>query len=212
MPDGFSLKEAAAIAELPEEAVRMAIEKKAIAPSKKRVGKSSRYVFGIRDLFYVKLLSEFPLDLDQEDKIALRNLVFQRGDRSGRWRRANADFTLTHGLLSLKVDVRRLRDGLARDIAIYRRGRRRIVSDPEILVGEPVFAGTRIPLAHIVGLIARGVPLNEIREDYPSLHPFDLAFAAIHAKMKRSPGRPRKTLEIRRTLNEAEAHRAPSAR
>jgi uncharacterized protein (DUF433 family) len=204
MPDGFSLKEAAAIAELPEEAVRMAIEKKAIAPSKKRVGKSSRYVFGIRDLFYVKLLSEFPLDLDQEDKIALRNLVFQRGDRSGRWRRANADFTLTHGLLSLKVDVRRLRDGLARDIAIYRRGRRRIVSDPEILVGEPVFAGTRIPLAHIVGLIAR--------EDYPSLHPFDLAFAAIHAKMKRSPGRPRKTLEIRRTLNEAEAHRAPSAR
>jgi uncharacterized protein (DUF433 family) len=78
----------------------------------------------------------------------------------------------------------------------YRRGLKRIVSDPAVMAGEPVFAGTRIPLAHISGLIAKGIPLDEIAEDYPALGRADLAFAAIHAKMKRNPGRPRKPLRF----------------
>jgi hypothetical protein len=31
-----------------------------------------------------------------------------------------------------------------------------IVSDPAVMGGEPVFAGTRIPLAHIAGIIRQG--------------------------------------------------------
>src|ERR1051326_6115512 len=72
-----------------------------------------------------------------------------------------------------------------------KRGLKRIISDPEIMAGEPVFAGTRIPLAHISGLIAKGVPREGIAEDYPALSRTDLAFAAIHSKMKRTTGRPR---------------------
>jgi|SRR5882757_5462759 len=78
------------------------------------------------------------------------------------------------------------------------RSRRPIISNPDILGGEPVFEGTRIPLAHITGLIANGVDLAEIREDYPSLSEPDLQLAAIRAKIKPSGGRPRKELEIRR--------------
>jgi uncharacterized protein DUF433 len=44
------------------------------------------------------------------------------------------------------------------------RGKKRIVSDPDIEYGEPVFEGTRIPLAHIAGLIAKGVPFTELIE------------------------------------------------
>jgi uncharacterized protein (DUF433 family) len=77
-----------------------------------------------------------------------------------------------------------------------KRGLKRIVSDPAVMAGEPVFAGTRIPLAHISGLIAKGIPLDEIAEDYPALSRADLAFAAIHSKMKRNPGRPRKSLRL----------------
>jgi len=61
-----------------------------------------------------------------------------------------------------------------------------------------VFEGTRIPLAHITSLIANCGDLAEIREDYPSLSEPDLQFAAIRAKAKPSPERPRKELEIRR--------------
>ena len=85
-----------------------------------------------------------------------------------------------------------------------KRGLKRIMSDPEVMAGEPVFAGTRIPLAHISGLIAKGVPREEIAEDYPALSRADLDFAAIHSKMKRNPGRPRKPLRfVRRPLPQA---------
>ena len=79
-----------------------------------------------------------------------------------------------------------------------RRGLKYIVSDPSVMGGEPVFAGTRIPLAHIAGIIAKGAPLHEIADHYPDLSRTDLHFAAIHAKMKRDPGRPRKPLRLLR--------------
>jgi hypothetical protein len=63
MLTGFSLKEAAAIAELPESIVRTAIEKKVITPRAKSVGKAVRYAFDVKELFFVKLLSAFPLNL-----------------------------------------------------------------------------------------------------------------------------------------------------
>jgi len=56
--------------------------------------------------------------------------------------------------------------------------RERIVSDPVILSGTPVFRGTRIPLDHIVGLLRKGVSLAEITEDYPALSSDDIAFAS----------------------------------
>lgn len=71
------------------------------------------------------------------------------------------------------------------------------MSDRDILSGELVFAGTRIPLAHVARLIAKGIDVTEILEDHPALTAQDVAFAAIHAKMKRNPGPP-KPLELRR--------------
>jgi uncharacterized protein (DUF433 family) len=76
------------------------------------------------------------------------------------------------------------------------RGLKYIVSDPAVMGGEPVFAGTRIPLAHIAGTIAQGAPLHEIAADYPHLSRADLHFAAIHSRMNRAPKRPRKALRF----------------
>lgn len=57
-----------------------------------------------------------------------------------------------------------------------------------------MFEGTRIPLSHIAALMAKKVPIEEIKEDYPSLGPDDLRYAAIVARMRSNPGRPRKSL------------------
>jgi uncharacterized protein (DUF433 family) len=84
-------------------------------------------------------------------------------------------------------------------VARYRelnRGLKRIVSDPRVMGGEPVFAGTRIPLSHITGIIAKGAPLHEIASDYPDLSRADLHFAAIRSRVKRTPKRPRKALRF----------------
>ena len=66
--------------------------------------------------------------------------------------------------------------------------RKRILSDPAILNGTPVFRGTRIPLDHIAGLIRKAVPMSEIIEDYPSLSEQDIAYARVFARLvKPSP-------------------------
>ena len=78
----------------------------------------------------------------------------------------------------------------------FRRGLKRIVSNPAIMAGEPVFEGTRIPLAHIAGIIAKGAPLHEIAADYPALTRADIHFAAIESRKTRKPPRRRKPLRF----------------
>ena len=45
-----------------------------------------------------------------------------------------------------------------------------IVTDPEILSGTPVFAGTRMPVAVLFENLADGLSLNEVLESYPTLN------------------------------------------
>jgi len=44
-----------------------------------------------------------------------------------------------------------------------------IISDPRICHGKPVFKGTRILVSDILEMIAEGVTIDEILEEYPQL-------------------------------------------
>lgn len=77
-------------------------------------------------------------------------------------------------------------------------GKERIVSDPAILGGTPVFRGTRIPLAHIAELFRKRVSEKEIVEDFPQLNKTDLEYAKLCSRIGERPGRPRKPLHIRK--------------
>ncbi len=44
-----------------------------------------------------------------------------------------------------------------------------VISDPEILGGTPVFAGTRVPVAVLFENLADGLTLDEILDSYPTL-------------------------------------------
>jgi uncharacterized protein (DUF433 family) len=195
---GFSLREAAAIAEIPESQIRSAIEKRSVSPQASRVGKSTRYEFDLNELLFMKLMSEFPFSLPKPDKDSLRQLLGKPSGSAGRWKLNGADLSLKEGELAVTVHYRPLQERLVQNATLYREGLSRIVSDPDTLGGEPVFAGTRIPLQHIAGLVRKGVSRTEIHEDYPSLNDSDLAFASIHARMSPPPGRPRKPLELKR--------------
>lgn len=44
-----------------------------------------------------------------------------------------------------------------------------IVSDPDIMSGEPVFTGTRVPVRILFDYLVGGEPLSEFLEDFPSV-------------------------------------------
>src|SRR3984885_407796 len=194
----FSLREAAAIAEIPASRIRTAIEKRSITPPSSRVGKSIRYEFDLNELLFIKLLTQFPFSLPKEDKDSLRQLVGKSSGSVGRWQMRGPDLLMKKGELSVSVHFHPLRKQLVQNANLYRKGADRIVSDAEILSGESVFKGTRIPLKHIAGLFRKGVSEAEIREDYSALSDLDLAFASIHARMSPPPGRPRRPLKLGR--------------
>jgi len=44
-----------------------------------------------------------------------------------------------------------------------------ILADPEILGGEPVFRGTRVPVGSLFEHLESGCPLDEFLENFPSV-------------------------------------------
>jgi uncharacterized protein (DUF433 family) len=44
-----------------------------------------------------------------------------------------------------------------------------IHSDPDILGGAPVFAGTRVPVRALIDYLGAGQPLAEFLEDFPTV-------------------------------------------
>jgi uncharacterized protein (DUF433 family) len=206
MTTTFSLKEAAAIADVSERVVRKAIEAKTIRPRIIHAGRAPRYRFNAHDLLYLKLLADFPLSLSRDDKQALQEIIGTKRRSSGLWRRGEDDVVVKSGALPIRFQVKHLQEILVRRLKAFHRGRRRIVSNPAVMGGEPVFEGTRIPLAHIAGLFTKKVPVDEIAEDYPILGTEDLEFAALIARMRPNPGRPRKPLVFLRNGSPLDAN------
>ena len=62
----------------------------------------------------------------------------------------------------------------------------RILRDPAVCAGEPVFKGTRVTLRTVLASLAAGDSPEDILADFPSLKPEDIkaaiAFAAASAE------------------------------
>ena len=62
-----------------------------------------------------------------------------------------------------------------------RRARRMVVSDPEILGGDPVFRRTRVPVHLVAELVGRGSTPAELIESYPRLTAEMVRLAPVYA-------------------------------
>ena len=62
----------------------------------------------------------------------------------------------------------------------------RILRDPQVCGGEPVFKGTRVTLRTVLASLAAGDPVDAILADFPTLKSEDvraaIAFAAASAE------------------------------
>jgi uncharacterized protein (DUF433 family) len=98
--------------------------------------------------------------------------------------------SLEEGLV--KIDLREPRRALAASLWALRRARSLVISDPDILGGDPVFRGTRVPVHSIATLVGQGSTQAEILQGYPRLTPEMLQLAPVYAQAYPLRGRPRK--------------------
>ncbi len=65
----------------------------------------------------------------------------------------------------------------------------RVTSDPSICHGQPTIRGLRYPVETLLELLASGMTIDEVLEDYPDLDGDDLlaarAFGALASGMRR---------------------------
>lgn len=163
----FTPTEAAVLTGLSLKAVNNAIDKKTISavPGEER-----------ERLLDARALVSLSIERRLADRIApeLRRKVFD----------ALADaprnvVALEGGLI--KIDLREPRRELAASLRDLRRARRLVVSDPEILGGDPVFRGTRVPVHIIAELVAQGSGPSELIESYPRLSAEMVRLAPVYA-------------------------------
>lgn len=58
---------------------------------------------------------------------------------------------------------------------------KRITANPEIFGGKPIIRGMRISVELILSLLAQGVTVEEILQDYPDIEPDDVRACLAYA-------------------------------
>lgn len=175
----FTPTEAAVLTGLSLKSVNNAIDKKTISAVPGDEG--SR-------LLDARALVSLSIERRLSDRLAtpeLRRKVFDALDDTSR----NV-VSLEGGLL--KIDLRQPRRELAASLRDLRRARRLVISDPEILGGDPVFRGTRVPVHLVAELVAQGSKPAELIEGYPRLTTEMIRLAPIYASAYPLRGRPRR--------------------
>lgn len=176
----FTPTEAAVLTRLSVKAVNNAIDKKTIpAVAGKRAGHATR-------LLDLRALMSLTLERRLADRFVpeLRREVFDALAAAPRNR-----VSLEGGFLT--IDLREPRRELATSLRMLRRAREIVVIDPDIMGGDPVFRGTRVPVHLIATLLGQGSTEAELIEGYPRLTAEMVRLAPLYAAAYPLRGRPR---------------------
>ena len=166
----FTPTEAAVLTRLSVKAVNNAIDKKVIpALTGRRAGSATR-------LLDLRALMSLTLERRLSDRLAptLRRAAFDALATS-----SGNTLSLEGGFL--KIDLREPRQELAASLRALRRARQLVVSDPDILGGDPVFRGTRTPVHPIATLLGQGATAADLLEAYPRLTAQMIEIAPLYA-------------------------------
>ena len=176
----FTPTEAAVLTRLSLKAVNNAIDKQTIpATTGKRAGHATR-------LLDLRALMSLTLEHRLADRFVpeLRRAVFEAlNDTRGNTMSLEGGF--------LQLDLREPRRALASALRALRRARALVMTDPDIMGGDPVFGGTRVPVHAIAAQLAQGDTEADVLGGYPGLTPEMVRAAPIYAAAYPLRGRPR---------------------
>lgn len=174
MATALSALEVAALVDLDEGKIRKDVEH----------GLFDRPRFSTGDLVYFRLIALLGLTVSVEDRRRLHDLV------DAAMRRPPTPKTIALSPV-IEVKVGDVAAEMEEKLGRFSAWKKKIVEDPNVLGGEPVFPKSRTAVRHVGGLLLRGVSEGEVREDFPHLTDDDLEFARLYAKAYPKMGRPR---------------------
>ncbi len=182
--ESFSRREAALLADVSLRSVDKAIEEKVVKP--RRAARRSP-LLDSGDVLAIALIARAGLPLSTPTKQKINQWVHGIASED-----TASDVTelLLSDILVLRFDDDAR--ALAERLYDYLESRERfILRDPGVMGGEPVIAGTRIPVHALAARIAGGETIADLREDYPrvSRGAFEaaLTFARAHPRRGRPP-------------------------
>jgi uncharacterized protein (DUF433 family) len=177
----FTPTEAAVLTRLSLKAVNNAIDKNLVPTTARPSASDSVRLLNRKALLALVLEQRLSSGFFPE----LRRRMFEALSSSSR-----EVLSLEEGLV--KIDLREPRRALAASLRALRRARSLAVSDPEVMGGDPVFRGTRVPVHAIATLVDQGSTEAKILEAYPRLTPEMIHLAPVYAQAYPLRGRPRK--------------------
>lgn len=89
------------------------------------------------------------------------------------------------------IDLSKALEEILPRLGIYVEGLSRVEEREDVLGGDAVFLGTRLPVLHVGEIYHRGEPVDDIIADYPYLNKADLEFARLYYMAHPSVGRPK---------------------
>src|SRR5205823_13815704 len=172
----FTPAEAAVLSRLSLKAVNNAIDKKTVTARRTRAGR----LLDKPAVVYLSLERRLGADTTPE----FRRRLFAEIAAEPRRRVVSVG--------ALKVDIGESRREVMERVKELRRAERLVTVNPEIMGGNPVFRGTRVPVHQVAELLVKGESVERLREDYPRVSEEMIRLAPIYAAAHPLRGRPRK--------------------
>lgn len=178
----YTPSQAAAISGIGLKAVNNAIDKRIISAARKPRGATGRSPRALteEDLLRLKLWYAVGDMLSQERRERLFNAIRQQPNA----RKVKADDLLI-------IDVAEARKQIAARTRDLDAAEAMVASSRDVMDGEPVFKGTRVPVRLIAAMLAEGSGESEILEGYPALEPRQLELSRIWTAAYPARGRPK---------------------
>jgi uncharacterized protein (DUF433 family) len=179
----LSPAEASALLEMPERRVRKDVEH-GLLPSPP--------LLDFDMVVYLRVLDRLS-ELEPSVEWRRRMLAsIRKALMHGRLSTVSDELELVAGVLRLRL--RTLAEGVSEQLVPFYRWRdARVVSDPAILGGEPVFRDSRLSVRRVGDALEHGEAVATVLEDYPYLSAQDVEFARRYARAYPRVGRPRES-------------------
>jgi len=180
MTQALTVNEAVALVGIEERTVRKEVEYGLF-------GSESPPRFKLPALVYLRVLRELGLQTTVEERKRIYALISKAFAHSKKPVKVEVSPVLELKLDAATEEVQSMLD------RFENWKQRRVVIDPDIVGGEPVFAKSRLTVRHIGSMLLRHGEkvMQEVRDDYPYLKSEDIEFAKLYTMAYPKVGRPR---------------------